>query len=250
MFSQVFHNQRLTFVGTMTILAVFNKLRSRVFDALILGVLTLLFTAEVSGLVKDEQSLQQYKVWLDGREIGTHRVTVDAGVEKTRVTTEVDYQVKVLFVKVFDYRHVAQEVWRGDCLTELASETVTNGRQHELRVESRNNDAVVVRATEKPQALGQELPSCLGSFAYWDLSKLKRDSLMNSQTGEMSRAELSYIGESMIPKTTVTARQYLLKTAVAQINLWYDDDDQWVGLETDADGKRLVYVEQSRADSI
>jgi hypothetical protein len=66
----------------------------------------------------------------------------------------------------------------------------------------------------------------------------------------MSQAELSYIGESVIPKTTVSARQYLLQTSVAQIKLWYDKDDQWVGLETDADGKRLVYVKQMIADSI
>ena len=55
-----------------------------------------------------------FRVLLDEREVGYHRVTVTPGAQGDRVRVEARFDVKVLFIPAFRYEHEASEVWTGE----------------------------------------------------------------------------------------------------------------------------------------
>ena len=107
---------------------------------------------------------------------------------------------------------------------------------------SRKNNGFMV----KTAADNMILPPCLKSFAYWNLSHLQAPQLLNSQTGKLVKVRLQAIGNDNIlagGKFTA-AKRYRLTGKDLQIDLWYNAQKRWIGLESFTDGKRIRYVLQ------
>jgi hypothetical protein len=69
----------------------------------------------------------QFRVLLDGRDIGWHRFALVDGAGETVLRSEASFLVRVLFVDAYRYAHRAEERWRDGCLREIAARTETNG---------------------------------------------------------------------------------------------------------------------------
>ena len=121
----------------------------------------------------------RFRVWLDDQEVGWHRYLVRERGNATEVESRAQFDVRFLFLNAYRYRHEARERWRGACLDELESRTVTNGAVEQ--VEALADDEALVVARPSGEA---RLPGCVMSFAYWDPRILEADRLLNSQTGE------------------------------------------------------------------
>ena len=72
-----------------------------------------------------------FRVLLDGSEIGEHRYELREEGESRALRSTAQYRVRLLVIDAFRYRHEASERWRGDCLESLASQTDTNGERDE-----------------------------------------------------------------------------------------------------------------------
>ncbi len=186
-----------------------------------------------------------FNVWIDDREIGQHSFDIRHTQGGATVRSKAQMQVKVLFVPVFKYMHEASEKWFDGCLREVESKTKTQGDTFTLV--GRGSASTFVLASEKNQQplFEESFSGCLSSYAYWDRSKLNRNSLMNSQTGEISSAEFRLVGQSQVPKLDLRANQYRLTTAEAVIDLWYDQDDNWAALQTNTENRKLTYVNKN-----
>jgi hypothetical protein len=69
-----------------------------------------------------------FRVFLDDKEIGTHRFDLlDKGGGERQLVSKARMAVKVLFVTAYTYDHHDVEHWNGDCLTRLSSKTDDNG---------------------------------------------------------------------------------------------------------------------------
>lgn len=184
-----------------------------------------------------------FRVFLDSREIGYHRVRVAPAIEGKRVSVEANFNVKVLFISAYSYQHSAEEQWKGDCLTSIETETIENGDQFFVRSQLADDGLTI------DSHLGQDaLTGCIRSFAYWDVNRLDADRLLNTQTGKHVPADISSAGDSEIEidGVKVPARLYVLRAEDADIKLWYGYDDEWLGLETAVKGGRtLSYVRTS-----
>ncbi len=64
-----------------------------------------------------------FRVWLDNREIGEHQFMLGAAGDALELRSEARFDVKVLFVSAYRYRHQALERWEGNCLRSLAART-------------------------------------------------------------------------------------------------------------------------------
>ena len=180
-----------------------------------------------------------FRVLLDGREVGWHRYVVRGDGASTKVESRAQFDVRFLLLNAYSYRHTARERWRGACLDELESRTETNGRVEEVAAVA-YDDAVVV---DGPSG-DARLPGCVMSFAYWDPRILRATRLLNSQTGELLPVSVAERGTERVNVAgrTVAATRHRLSAPNLQIDLWYADG-RWVALEAPTPGGRTLRYE-------
>lgn len=180
----------------------------------------------------------QFEILLDGKKIGYHDFTVNHAGGRQTVTMEAKFDVKLLFVKVFDYKHQNEEVWRDNCLASIDARTVSNGRDYLVRGQQAGGEFQL----EAPSA-EVELPPCVKSFAYWNPDFLKAERLLNSQTGDYEEVSITEeCRESvLIDGKEIQAIKYSLTGAAAPLTLWYSaEDHRWLALESELRGGRIL----------
>ncbi len=224
----------------MRVFRTYTKLRGRLLDTFVLTGTLLVLLGFAWTPKAQAVTTHSFTAWVGDKKIGSHTVTIRETEDALQVDTRVKFDMKVLFVKVLDYEHTAQETWRGECLERLSSTTVSNGKRSSLEgAADIPGFSLTVSGGNTSESL--TIPSCVRSFAYWDLTRLS-DQLVNTQTGEISEAALTFVGTSAIPRVGVAAEQHLLKTNAADISLWYTPEGKWLALQTEARGRDLVYV--------
>jgi hypothetical protein len=167
-----------------------------------------------------------FRVLLDGDEIGRHRFALyDNGVER-EMRIEARFAVKFLAITFYRYEHVATERWRDGCLRALVSRTDDDGAR--LAVDWRDPGS-----------------GCQMSFAYWNPRILQQQRLLNAQTGEIVPVNVQAMGEESIQVRgrPVRAQRYRRSAPPLEIDNWLDDGD-WVALESPAKGGRRLRYER------
>ncbi|MET0536222.1 MAG: DUF6134 family protein [Steroidobacter sp.] len=183
-----------------------------------------------------------FRVFLDDKEIGTHRFDlVERGSGERQLTSQARMAVKILFVTAYTYDHHDVEHWNGDCLSKLASKTDDNGKKYKVDVQ-RQDAATVVQTLGGEKTLGE----CVLTFAYWNPAMLKQTRLLNSQDGEYIEVKITDAGaESIVVRGVQTqARRYELRSTNKKlsIDLWYSPSNEWLALESLTDrGQKLIY---------
>jgi hypothetical protein len=182
----------------------------------------------------------RFRVYLDEREIGHHHISLIRDGAQSRLLSRAEFDVTLLSIPLFSYRHEATELWDSDCLQRIVSTTDENGTEYHVQ------GAVQGAAFRLTTHAGDRvLPACISSFAYWDRDFLNRDRLLDPQTGEYLDIEVRYLGEQTIPVRgrETRAHHYRLDTETSAIELWYSHQDHWLSLESSVDdGRRLRYV--------
>ncbi len=180
-----------------------------------------------------------FRVFLDGDEIGRHRFAQERQGEELRLTSTAKFEVRFLFVTAFSYDHRAEERWRGGCLAGLDARTVTNGTVEEVRLSPRAGRMQLVRPAGR-----EEHGGCLKTFAYWDPAILAEPRLLNAQTGELTAVKATFVGNEArsVRGRLVDTRRHRLTGTRLSIDLWYAGDE-WVALESATDGGRLLRYE-------
>ncbi len=180
-----------------------------------------------------------FRVFLDQKEIGTHRFELVERDGERELTSEARMTVKLLFVTAYTYDHRDIEHWNGDCLTRLSSSTDDNGEKHRVDVQRRAGETVV-QTLEGTQRLGE----CVLTFAYWNPAMLRQTELLNSQDGEHVKVKITDAGaDSIVVRGVKTpARRYELRSEKLSIDLWYSEQQEWLALESKTErGQKLIY---------
>ena len=208
--------------------------------------LSLLFMASVWALstVAQASATQawRFKVYLDDQEIGQHTFKVIEQDNTRYVAVQASFDVTVLFFTAYRYQHSNFEVWQGDCLQAIQSETNDNG-ENEF-VQGQMNENVLRLHTSQGE---EQFKGCIKTFAYWDPSFLTSKKLLNSQTGELLPVDTIDLGkvEIDVHGKTIMARRYRVITDQFSIDLWYSLQREWLALQsTTSDGAVLRYQRQ------
>jgi len=181
----------------------------------------------------------RFKVYLDEQEIGYHRFQVRDQGDSRIVHSDAQFDVKFLFFTAYRYDHRNREHWHDGCLRAIRANTDDNGTTYAVRGESVGDRFLVAAG---PQTA--ELPSCVRTFAYWDLSLLQHSRLLNAQTGEYIDVAIEHLGREAVRvgSVDVPARAYHLRAENFDIKLWYSLDDRWLALDsTTAEGRQIRY---------
>lgn len=183
----------------------------------------------------------RFNVSLDGRPIGEHRYALREHEERRELTSEARFTVKVLFFPAYRYEHEAREVWRGECLEQIAARTDDNGERS--TVIGRETDG---RFRVEQRGSVEVIEQCVQSFAYWNPRILDAGRLLNPQTGEYVSVTVVSMGRETIGNHDQAERYRLTgndsRGTPLQIDLWYTRDREWLALESRMpDGRRLRY---------
>lgn len=181
----------------------------------------------------------KFKVFYDDSEIGEHEFlrTHDNGGQKLTITA--DFNIDILFINVYSYKHRNVEKWNGQCLISINALTDDNGEIFEV-----NGKAEEKIFKLKTKYNEENIDGCVKTFSYWDNSILDSDTLLNSQTGELVDVDISFVAneEILVRNKLVSTRRYNLKTEDFTIDLWYSDNGEWVALNSiTSDGAKLHY---------
>ena len=187
-----------------------------------------------------------FEVYLDGREIGYHRFELRNEGDALRLSTEADFEVKLLLFTAFEYEHRNVELWRDGCLQRIEARTNSNGDRYAVDGELRG-DAFVLETGDGRRRLA----NCVGTFAYWDRSLLVRPRLLNSQTGEYLEVDFR-----PLPRTTLQigdrelpVERVALVAPGMDIELAYlAGSGEWVALESRVGEGRTLRYRRSPAD--
>lgn len=188
-----------------------------------------------------DQARWEFDVLLDDKKIGYHDFIVSDADGVQTVRTEAKFDVKLLFVNLFSYRHENEEVWRDNCLTSIRAKTDSNGDEFIVRGEAAGGGFQV-----ESESLEEDLPACIKTFAYWNPEFLSEDQLLNSQTGEYEEVSVAAVGTEMlnIKGQAVPALKYSVKAAAGAISLWYSaEDKRWLALESVVRGGKVLRYE-------
>lgn len=180
-----------------------------------------------------------FEVRLDEKPIGTHRFVVGGTAAAREVDSRASFDVRLLGIPVYRYRHQAQERWQDDCLRELHARTDDDGRP--LRVDLQRDEAA------------PDSPGCVMGFAYWHPRLPTQRRLLNPQTGEIEDVRFERLPDATVTaqgRELVAARWRLSTTPPGspgapgtpqELVLWLDRaDGRWIGLDARVRGGRLL----------
>ncbi|HEU4459406.1 MAG TPA: DUF6134 family protein [Methylibium sp.] len=184
-----------------------------------------------------------FRVLLDGKPIGTHRFTLKGDGERRSLEGKAAFDVKVLGLTAYRYRHEVEEQWQGDCLVALSSKTDDDGKALAVQAK-KDGDALAVKSNDGSEML----EGCVMSFAYWHPAMLKQTRLLNAQTGKYERVKIEPLGDAKldVQGRPVDAKRWRISGPESPVELWYSADGDWLALESKVSrGKRtLRYVRE------
>lgn len=202
-------------------------------------LLCLLLTAGPS-IAGGAQKTWDFEVLLDGSPIGYHRFQLSRDGDSRRLESEARFDVRFLFFTAFRYRHTNTEVWDDGCLRSIESSTDSNGKD-QIVVGARLEDGFVVQSENDRTAID----GCVMTFAYWNPDFLEQPRLLNPQTGEYLPVEVEPLGRRtlVVRGEEIDANAYRLRARQMELTVWYSDSDEWLGLESVAQGGRIIRYE-------
>jgi hypothetical protein len=198
--------------------------------------------AVASAVAEDRIQEHVFEVLLDDKPIGLHEFLVrDSGSER-RISIEASFDVRVLFVPVYSYRHSNAELWRDGCLQRIESETDSNGKPYRVSGE------VIGREFALSTQVGDRVypGACLMTFAYWDRQMLQQDSLLNAQTGDLVDVEIQPLGRRLLElrDVRVEADAFRITSPMdggIDIRLFYEAaTGRWLSLESKLESGRTM----------
>ncbi|SFE10709.1 DUF6134 family protein [Paracidovorax konjaci] len=205
-----------------------GRLRKTALVGLAVAAATAAFLPTAGHAQEAAERQWNFSVLLDGALIGEHRFRLTALEPGSRsLESTARFTVRVLGVPLYRYRHEARELWRGDCLARIASDTDDDGTRN------------TVRQDFAPDA------GCLRSFAYWNPAILASQPLLDPQTGKTEAVQVSREEDGVItvrgqPRP---ATRWRLMGPKYPIDVWYaTGSGEWVGLDsTVRGGRKLSY---------
>jgi hypothetical protein len=220
---------------------------NRTSRALLAGGLALLFgTPSLAGTLAQREF--NFDVLLDGKPIGSHEFRITDGSETRKVETSASFDVSILFVTVFRYRHSNTEVWQDGCLQRIASETDSNGNPYRVTLDRASEG---YRVTTLDDSVTYPV-DCMMTFAYWDRRFLEQPRLLNSQTGELIEVQVQPLGtgrpEWLPVDAPVEGYRIVAESQDVDIRIFYNRlDGRWVALESLLESGRVMRYLPSEA---
>jgi len=181
----------------------------------------------------------RFAITRNGDQIGTHTIDLNRTGAETTVSIATDLTVKVLYVTMYRFQHVASERWVGSRLVALNSTTDDNGTRHKVSVVTRTAGLEVEADGKTAAPLDRNiLPASL-----WNAEVLRRPVMLDTQDGKVVPLAVVDQGSEdlKIDARTFKAHHYTMKSKYSQ-DVWYDEQQHLVQVKLiGPDGSVILY---------
>ena len=172
--------------------------------------------------------------------IGRHALRFHCDGDDLIVETDVEVDVKVLFVTVYQRRAKYREVWRQDRLVSYDAWTDEAGDEYvtKARIE---DDRMIIDGV-KP---GVTAPVDTVSSHPWNVDVVDRNLLFGMKDGRLLQVDVDPAGEEIIAvgDTSIKARKYVVSGDIER-ELWYDQAGNWLRWRLESRGNVVDIVRQ------
>lgn len=206
----------------------------------VLGALALSPVALAQPLVSavPPQARLAFRVLRNDSPIGTHVLSFARDGERIEVRIAIDLAVRVLGITAYRYTHRNTELWSGERLLSIDSETDRNGRAYRVQARA-NGRGIEVEGTQSGRYLA---PPDAVSTSYWH-GHFLRSVKIDTQGGRLLRTSIEELGEETLRIAGIEspARRFRVSGDLT-LDIWYDRDGIWSGLLfTGEDGSIIRY---------
>ena len=171
-----------------------------------------------------------FDVLRNGKPFGEHVVTVSpTGDGGLTAVTRIRLEVKLGFIRVFEYRHDCTEIWRDGRVESLDCETLKDGETLPLTVR-RDGEVLKIEGS----GYTGEAPGDLAPSSYWHGLLHGAPAMLNTETGEVLKMQTTTIEQ--------TARGGCFDIAsTLTLTLCYDAGGRWTYTAFEARGQAITY---------
>lgn len=190
--------------------------------AIIPGLVLLMFGGPALADAPDQIA---FDVFRNGQPFGEHVLDFEREADRTRVDVRIRLRAGLGPLTLFRYEHDAREVWQGDALEALESQTRKDGE--EFRV-----------GLDEAQLAVLGMPS-----SHWRGYALGSSSLINTETGDVLDVVVEDLGLDLValPDGRRVDARHLRMTGSVVLDLWYDTDGNWVQCRFTIRGQEIEY---------
>lgn len=201
--------------------------------------IALLAPATANSEVPEDDTLP-FKVTRNGTELGTHIVRFSRDGEKTVVDIAIDFHAGFGPFTFYRYEHENREVWNGDKLLSMDSETNDNGSEYAVEAE-RRGDVLRIEAQNGTSFV----PADVTPTSYWNYDKtVNAKRLLNTQRGTLMDVTVEAAGTEMHPVNGVTKELecYMFKSRLLAKLCYEPDTKLWAHMSFETRGQEIVYT--------
>jgi hypothetical protein len=182
---------------------------------------------------------RRFSIFYKGNKIGAHTISNTAENGETRVTTEINLLVKVLFFTAYSFSHRSEENWRNGMLVSLKSDTMEHGERLSV-VGSVVPQGFRVVSKDGPFIAPA---SALTSNNLWTPAVLEQQTVIDAQHGGIIGVSVHKLADErvMIAGEQVHTVRYRFISPYLAGSIWYDDLSRWVHGELERDGAKVEY---------
>ena len=200
------------------------------------GMAGAIFVSPAFAVIPDTGKIE-FQILRDGKPFWQHIVSFEEQGDLTRVLVDIEMKYDLGPVTLFRYEHSNEELWKGDKVVSLSSQTNDDGDDYAVNAEWGN--------ILKVDANGEqyEAPADVFTTSYWNPVTLRTDKLLNTQKGKIEEIDVRLVGqEEFVTETDVLRADHYKIQASVPLDVWYDSKtNQWVGLKFTVRGSEIEY---------
>jgi hypothetical protein len=219
------------------------KIALRTVTATFSAAMIIAGAAQAQDLAQNKAETLNYTVLRDGKNIGTHAVTIEHKGSETDVSVKTDITVKMLFVTAYKFKHASQEMWNNGQLISLTSTTDDDGTPKELTARAENG-VLTLDSTVKGQERRQQADVGTEPASLWNPDTVKQSALLNTLDGQMMQIKVKDLGTENVDASgaALSAHHYSLTGDLTR-ELWFDDAGRLVRMRfPDKTNTEIIYA--------
>lgn len=195
-----------------------------------LYIMTLgVFLCPASANAKADSNIS-FDIYSGNSKIGTHHVTFSKDKSgHTKVEIDINIEVKFAFIPVYDYSHTNTEIWNGNQLLSVQSQTYDNGDEYFVNAAYKKGKLLI-----KTKAGEEIYPENILSTSYWNKKSMTKGKLINTQTGEIALIDVQ-------KKKNELGECYVLTKDIEAMICYNPKYSNWEGLSFEAKGTQIYY---------
>ncbi|WP_119168085.1 DUF6134 family protein [Algihabitans albus] len=219
--------------------------KSRPVRALIVGSLAAALCLPAVASIPEDGGLD-FQVLRGDSPLGEHRLSFIERDGALEVLVTIDLEVTVGPFTFFRYSHENREIWRDGQLVSLVAQTDDDGAEYFVRAEQ-TPDGIRVETKDGTQIV----PAYLLSTSYWNYEIVEAERLIDTQKGKIREVSTDLVGQMdvWVAGEVIPARHYRM-TGDLEIDLWYDDHDEWVKTAFEVNGEQIEYFRGGVPDNL